>query len=42
MRVWVKNEDYWDVKYDLTEKVKLMLDENQIEIPYNRLDVHIR
>jgi len=40
-RVWCNNLDYWDVKFDLLEKVKLAFDEKGIEIPYNQLDVHI-
>ena len=41
-RVWVKSEDYWTVKFDLTETVKEKFDENGIEIPFNQLDVHIK
>lgn len=40
-RVWVKNENYWDVNFDLMEKTKLALDYSGIKIPYNQLDVHI-
>ena len=42
LRFWVKPEDYWSVKWDLTEAVKLAFDENEIEIPFNQMDVHIR
>lgn len=41
VRVWCKNEDYWDVYFDITEKVKKAFDENGIEIPYPQLDVHM-
>lgn len=41
VRIWCKNEDYWDVYFDTTEKVKKAFDENGIEIPYPQLDVHI-
>lgn len=41
VRVWCKNEDYWDVHFDVTEKVKLAFDKNDIEIPYPQLDVHL-
>jgi small conductance mechanosensitive channel len=41
-RVWVKNDDFWDVKFMLLEKVKAAFDKNGIEIPFNQLDVHIK
>lgn len=41
VRVWVKNDDYSEVKYTLNEEVKRIFDRNGIEIPYNQLDVHI-
>lgn len=41
-RLWVKTEDYWPVKWRLTETVKLTLDENGIEIPYNQLEVSVK
>lgn len=40
--VWVKNDDYFNVRYSLLEEVKAAFDENGIEIPYSQLDVHIR
>ena len=40
-RVWVKNENYWDVNFDLMEKTKLALDYSGIKIPYKQLDVHL-
>lgn len=42
VRFWVRPEDYWPVRWDMTEGIKLMFDENGIEIPYNQLDVTIR
>ncbi|MDO5418106.1 MAG: mechanosensitive ion channel family protein [Lachnospiraceae bacterium] len=41
-RAWSKTEDYWTVKFEVTEAVKLAYDEAGIEIPYNQLDVNIR
>lgn len=41
VRPWVKTEEYWDVKWDLTEKVKLALDEAGISIPYPQTDIHL-
>ena len=39
---WVKSADYWPAKWDLTEKAKLTLDANGIEIPFPQVDVHMR
>lgn len=41
LRVWAKNEDYWNVYWGLLSDVKLAFDANGIEIPFNQLDVHI-
>ncbi len=41
IRAWVKTEDYWSTTWDLREKVKTAFDDNQIEIPYNRLEVDL-
>lgn len=41
VRVWVKTEDYWPVKFNLLENVKKAFDKNKIEIPYPQLDVHL-
>jgi small conductance mechanosensitive channel len=41
VRPWVKTADYWDVKFALTEKIKLALDEAGISIPYPQQDVHM-
>lgn len=40
-RIWVPAGDYWNVKWDLTEQIKLAYDENGIEIPFNQIDVHM-
>ena len=42
LKVWTKNEDSWDVYFDMLEEVKKRFDEEKIEIPYNQLDVHIK
>lgn len=42
VRVWCKNADYWDVYFDLTEGVKKAFDENNIQIPYPQMDVHVK
>jgi len=33
-RPWVKKEDYWDVRFDLTRKVKEAFEKDGIEIPF--------
>lgn len=42
IRIWVKTEDYWDAKWRMNENIKYALDENEIEIPYPKMDVTIR
>ena len=42
VRFWVKSSDYWPAKAYITENVKLRLDANNIEIPYNKLDVYVQ
>lgn len=42
VRVWVKADDYWNVKFDLNEEVIRLFNELEIEIPYNQLDVRMR
>lgn len=41
LRIWCKTEDYWDVKFAVTEKVKKIFDERKIQIPFPQMDVHI-
>lgn len=41
IRAWVKTEEYWATIWDLREKVKEAFDDNNIEIPYNRLEVNV-
>ena len=40
VRAWVNTPDYWAVKFDLTENVKLTFDKEGISIPYPQQDVH--
>jgi small conductance mechanosensitive channel len=40
VRPWVKTSDYWDVYFDLTEKIKLTFDQEGISIPFPQQDVH--
>jgi small conductance mechanosensitive channel len=41
VRPWVKGDDYWDVYYDTTEKVKKSFDAENISIPFPQRDVHV-
>ena len=40
-RCWCEAADYWDIYFDLTEQVRVALEEKNITIPYNQLDVRI-
>ncbi len=42
VKVWTATENYWDCFYAFTESVFNKLNENNIEIPYNKLDVFIK
>lgn len=39
---WAKNEDYWQMLSDVQENVKLMFDQEKIEIPFPQRDIVIR
>jgi len=41
VRPWVNSEDYWSVRANLLENIKLQLDEAGISIPYPQQDVHM-
>ncbi len=41
VRPWVKKEDYWNVKFDLTRQVKEAFDSQGIEIPFPQHVVHM-
>jgi small conductance mechanosensitive channel len=42
VRPWVNSADYWAVRFDITEKIKLALDKNDITIPYPQRDIHMK
>ena len=42
IRAWVKNEDYWETRWRMLEEIKILLDENGIEIPYPQMAVHMK
>ena len=41
VRPWVQSADFWDVKFDFTEAVKLRFDKEGISIPFPQMDVHL-
>lgn len=41
VRVWVNGADFWDVRQELTQRVKEALDEAGIGIPFPQRDVHL-
>lgn len=41
VRPWVKTDDYWGVRAEVLEQVKLTLDEKGIGIPFPQMDVHV-
>jgi len=42
VRVWAKTTDYWNLYFSIMEKVKVEFDKQNIQIPYNQLDITIR
>ena len=41
LRVWVKNADYWDVYFDVNKRIKDIFDEQDVEMTYPHLNVHV-
>lgn len=41
LRVWVNSGDYWTVNFDLMENINNRFIAENIEVPFNQLDVHI-
>lgn len=41
VRVWCKNSEYWNVYFYLLNEIKNAFNENNIEIPFNQLDVNV-
>ena len=41
VRPWVASADYWAVKFDFNEAVKLRFDAEGISIPFPQMDVHL-
>ena len=41
VRPWVATADFWAVKFDFTEAVKLRFDAEGISIPFPQMDLHV-
>jgi len=41
VRPWVNVADYWDVFFDMNQKIKEVLDSNHFSIPFPQQDVHV-
>lgn len=41
VRVWCKNEDYWDVYFGLNERVRGAFDRHGVKLSYSHVNVHI-
>lgn len=41
-RAWCATDDYWDIYFDMNEKVRAAFSENGISIPYDQLDIHMK
>jgi small conductance mechanosensitive channel len=41
VRPWVKGSDYWALKFDLNEKIKVELEAGGCSIPFPQRDVHL-
>ena len=41
LRVYCENAKYWELRWRLLETIKITFDKEGIEIPYQKLDVHI-
>ena len=42
VRCWADNDEYWECKWRITEKIKYALDDAGISIPYPQMDVHLQ
>ena len=42
LRLWVKTPDYWDIYYQVNQRVKDVFDAQEIEMTYPHLNVHIQ
>jgi len=40
-RAWIKSEDYWDVFFDMNDKVYKTFNAENLSIPFPQMDVHV-
>lgn len=41
LRLWCRNEDYWELQFQLSDRAKPALDAIGVSIPFPQLDVHL-
>ena len=41
VRAWVDTAEYWNVNFDMIEKVKKAFDAQDISIPFPQRDIHV-
>ena len=41
LRLWVKSEDYWDVFFQVNQRIQQIFAENRVEMSYPHLNVHL-
>ncbi|MCF6360450.1 MAG: mechanosensitive ion channel [Cyclobacteriaceae bacterium] len=41
VRGWVKSDDYWDVFFDMNEKIYTTFEQEGMSIPFPQMDVHV-
>ena len=41
VRAWTPNENYWDTLYELKEQLLNALKENNIKVPFNRVEINL-
>lgn len=42
VRMWVKNADYWDARFNLSENICARFAENGIAVPHHQVDIHVK
>lgn len=42
VRFWVKSDDYWNAKWEITEDIKVKFDEAGIVIPFSQMEVTLK
>ena len=41
LRVYCKHENYWSVFFDMQEKIKALFEQNDIQVPFNQVDLYL-